>query len=94
MARIRQIAYDQTFIEQATLLQADAERLDKMLDGVLWLIATHAESCEVVDRNLRVAFTDPFPDAPAMRIFFSITNAHICTLHWIEHLPGEDENYL
>jgi len=94
MARIRQIAYDQTFLDQAALLRKDARRLDEMLDGVLWLIATHAERCEVVDRNLRVAFTDPFPDAPAMRIFFSITNDDTCTLHWVEHLPREDEDYL
>ena len=91
MARIRQIAYDQTFLDQGALLQADARRLDELLDGVLWLIATHAEDCEVVERNLRVAFTDPFPDAPAMRIYFSITDGNTCTLHWIEHLPEEQE---
>ena len=56
MARIRQIAYDQTFLDQAALLQTDAKRLDELLVGVLWLIATHAEDCEVVERNLRVAF--------------------------------------
>ncbi len=94
MAKIRQIAYDQTFLDQAALLQADARRMDELLDGVLWEIATHAEDCDVVERNLRVAFTDSFPDAPAMRIFFTITNDSTCTLHWIEHLPGEDEDYL
>ena len=91
MARIRQIAYDQTFLDQAALLEKDAARLDELLDGALWLIATHADDCEIVDRTLRVAFTDPFPDAPAMRIFFSITDENICTLHWIEHSPGEEE---
>ena len=95
MARIRQIAYDQTFLDQAALLQEDAPRLDEMLDGVIWEIATHAEECEVVERTLRVAFTDPFPDAPAMRIFFSITDKNTCTLHWIEHLPlNEEEEYI
>jgi hypothetical protein len=95
MAKIRQIAYDQTFLEQAALLEKDAPRLDAMLDGVLWEIATHAEECDVVDRTLRIAFTDPFPDAPAMRIFFSITDADTCTLHWIEHLPlDEEDQYL
>jgi len=43
MAKIRDIAYDQTFLDQAALLEADALRLDAMLDGVLWEIATHAE---------------------------------------------------
>jgi hypothetical protein len=91
MATIRQIAYDQTFLEQAAILRADARRLDELLDGVTWLIANHAEDCEVVERNLRVAFTDPFPDAPAMRIYFTITDDNTCTLHWIEHLPGEQD---
>lgn len=93
MAKIRQIAYDQTFLDQAALIQPDAARLDELLNGVLWQIATHAEDCEVVEQNLRVAFTDPFPDAPAMRIFFTITNDYTCTLHWIEHLPVEDDDY-
>lgn len=94
MAKIRQVAYDQTFLDQAALLEADSPRLDELLDGVIWLIATHAEECEVVERNLRVAFTDPFPDAPAMRVYFTITNDDTCTLHWIEHLPGEEQDYL
>jgi len=95
MARFREIAYDQTFLDQAALLQPDAERFDELLDGVLWEIVTHAEDCEIVERNLRVAFTDPFPDAPAMRIFFTITDEDTCTLHWVEHLPGdENEDYL
>jgi hypothetical protein len=46
--QIRQIAYDQTFLDQAALLQKDAPRLDEMLDGVIWEIATHAEKCEVI----------------------------------------------
>ena len=94
MAKYREIKYDQTFLDQAALLQRDARRLDEMLDGVIWQITTHAEECEVVDRTLRVVFTDPFPDAPPMRIFFSITSDDFCTLHWIEHLPIDDEEYL
>lgn len=47
MAKIRQIAYDQTFLDQAALLQPDARRLDELLDGVLWEIGTHAEDCDV-----------------------------------------------
>ncbi len=91
MATIRQVVYDQTFIEQAALLRADAKRFDELLDGVTWLIANHAEDCTVVDRNLRVAFTDPFPDAPPMRVFFTITDDNNCTLHWIEHQPSGEE---
>jgi hypothetical protein len=91
MATIRQIVYDQTFLEQAALLKSDAKRLDELLDGALWLIANHAEECAVVEGDLRVAFTDSFPDAPAMRIFFTISDTNSCTLHWVEHLPEDDE---
>ena len=89
---IRTVVEDQTFWEQARLLQPDAKRLDDIIDGVKWLISSHAEECEVVEGKLRVAFTDTFPDAPAMRIFFSITDSSTCTLHWIEHLPSNEED--
>jgi hypothetical protein len=91
MAKFRQIKYDQTFLDQVALLKKDAQRLDEILDGVIWEIATHADECEIVERRLRVAFTDTFPDAPAMRIFFSIEDDDNCVLHWIEHLPLDDE---
>lgn len=30
-----------------------------------------------------------------MRIYFTITDDNTCTLHWIEHLPGDEtEDYL
>lgn len=84
-------AYKPNFEEQLTLLKHDAPRLDEILDGVTWAIATHADDFEVVDRTLRVAFTDPFPDAPAMRIFFQIQDDDNVTLNYIEHLPLDDE---
>lgn len=92
MARVRrQVIQDHTFTEQAKLLEPDAQRLDEMIDGAVWMISNHAESCPLIQGNLRVVFTDPFPDAPAMRIFFTIADDNHCTMHWIEHLDREDE---
>lgn len=68
MAR-RQVIQDQTFDEQAALLERNTKRLDEIIDGAIWMIANHAEDCAIIEGNLRVVFTDPFPDAPAMRIF-------------------------
>jgi hypothetical protein len=90
MAR-RQVIQDQTFDEQAALLERDTERLDEIIDGAIWMIANHAEQCPIIQGNLRVVFTDSFPHAPAMRIFFTITDSNSCTMHWIEHLESEDE---
>jgi hypothetical protein len=90
MAR-RQVIQDQTFDEQAALLARNTKRLDDIIDGAIWMIANHAEDSAIIEGNLRVVFTDPFPDAPAMRIFFTITDANNCTVHWIEYLEAEDE---
>ena len=95
MAKHRTVIEDHTFWEQARLLQPAAKRLDEVIDGVVWLVANHAEACPVIQGKLRVAFTNPFPDAPAVRIFFSITDENTCTLHWIEYLPiKEEDEYL
>jgi hypothetical protein len=90
-AKHREVIWDYTFEEQVKLLQPDTKHLDEIIDGVTWLISTHPERCAIVESNLRVAFTDTFPDAPAMRIFFTITDDNTCTLHWIERLEDEDE---
>jgi hypothetical protein len=90
-ARYRQLIYDDTFWEQVRFLEPDVKRIDELIEGVTWLIANYADECEIVEGNLRVAFTDPFPDAPPMRVFFTITDDNNCTLHWIERVEGEEE---
>jgi hypothetical protein len=87
----RKVVYDFTFEEQAKLLEPDAVRLDDAIRGAEWAISNHPEKLPIIEKNLRVAFTDNFPDMPAMRIFFSITDEHTCTVHWIERLEQEDE---
>jgi hypothetical protein len=94
MARYRQVRYDYTFEEQAKLLGPNVKRLDEIIRSVEWQIAGYAEKCpKMAGTILRVAFTDPFPDAPGMRVLFSIDNDVFCTVHWIEYLqPGMDED--
>jgi len=91
MAPNRQIIYDKTFWEQAKTIVPDAQRLDDIIDGAVWAISTHPEKFPIVEKNLRVAFTDDFPNAPALRIYFSLTEPYSCTLHWIERLDHGEE---
>jgi hypothetical protein len=92
MARYRQVRYDHTFEEQAKLLESNVEKLDAIIRSVEWKIASHAEKCpKMVGTILRIAFTDPFPGAPPMRVLFSIEDDDNCIAHWIEALePGMD----
>jgi hypothetical protein len=94
MARRRQIRYDYTFDEQRELLGPDIERLDEAVRGVEWQMAYHAESCpKIAGTILRVAFTDPYPGVPPLRILFSIDVDDNVTAHWIEYLePRMDED--
>src|SRR5438105_4479018 len=97
MALPRHVIYDFTFEEQARLLEKNTERLDDIIRAAEWRIAAHPETCPVIPgTTLRVVFTDPFPGASAMRIFFSITDAQRCTVHWIERVEtgyGEDFDF-
>jgi hypothetical protein len=94
MARYRQVRYDQTFEEQKLLLHPDVKRLDEIIRSVEWKMAKHAEKCPKMPGTiLRIAFTDPFPDAPPMRVLFSIEDDDTCIAHWIEYLePGMDDD--
>ncbi len=90
MALRRQVIYDYTFEEQAKLLGQDVKRLDSVIRSAEWKVACHPEQCPNVPGTiLRVVFTDPFPDIPPMRIFFSITDEERCTMHWIEYLEDD-----
>jgi hypothetical protein len=94
MARRRQIRYDYTFDEQKALLGLDVKRPDEIIRSAEWRMAFHAESCpKMTGTVLRVTFTDPFPDAPPMRILFSIVDDDNVMAHWIEYLePGMDDD--
>lgn len=71
-------------------VQPDAKRLDEQLVGITWKIAHDAESCWSLRGNLYVTKTDPWPDAPALRIYFTIDDDAYCTLLWFELAPEDD----
>ena len=81
----RTIIYSREFEEQSKLIQPDARRLDEQLASVEWAIATNPEAFpQIPGTILRMIKTDPFPDAPPLRVFFSIDDDDHCTAQWIE----------
>jgi hypothetical protein len=88
----RTIKYDPLFESAASAIQPDAKRLDAQLRGAEWAIATKPEAFDLVPGTiLRILKTDPWPDAPPLRIYFSIDDDTTCTLRWIEIVEGPAE---
>lgn len=65
-------------------LKTNAKRLDGQILGITWQISHDAESQYHIRESLYIAKTDPWPGAPSLRIFFTIDDADVCTLHWVE----------
>lgn len=76
-------------------LLGDVERLDEVLDGVLWSIATNAEGWPIVPGfdTVRLAKTDGYGDTPQLKVWFQILSDNEASLLGIElDLPdGESE---
>lgn len=66
-------------------LAVSVRRLDEILAGVLWEIAQDPYyRDEVPETSLRVIPTDPFTDAPALLIAYTIEEEeNCCELQWI-----------
>jgi len=94
--RARTVRRSHLFENHATQLQPDARRLDEQLRGVEWAVATKPEAFpQIPNTALRLIKTDPFPDAPALRIYFTIDGDHYCTLQFIEKVEelAEEEDF-
>lgn len=90
--KLRTIREDRTFADAAAVLRTDVERLDEQLEGVMWTIARDPESCHNIPRTrLRIIKTDPFPGAPALRIYFTVDDGDTCTLCYIEPQPDDED---
>jgi hypothetical protein len=75
----------QTFSAQAQALASNAKRLDAQLHGLTWAIASDPEQFDYVIGNVRIAVTDEYPDAPRLRVVFTIDyEGGSCSLQWIE----------
>lgn len=94
-SKYRTIRHDHDYEDQARRLGLSHKRLDEVLDGVTWAIARSPAEFELMlDTGLRLVKTDPFPDAPPLRIYFTWDEDDNCTLRWIEaadDLPEEQD---
>lgn len=89
----RTIREDHLFTASRVVVQSNARRFDEQVEGAIWVIARDAEKCARIPHtsDLRIIKTDPYPDAPALRIYFTIDDADHCTLRYVERVPVEDE---
>jgi len=88
----RTVQESEVFAACCKELSPTAKRLDEILEGVIWAISTAPEKLpEVQGTSLRIVTTDPYPDAPAMTVYFRIDNDDFCTLMWIEESTVQPE---
>ena len=83
-------------MQQIDELMSRYRRLDDVYRGIEWAIATDPLVCPEIpgaDR-IRILKTDPYPDAPPIRVYFRIDNDdHHCTIlevHEIQIYEEED----
>ncbi len=71
----RNIVESDLYAAQCKEISADTRKMDDILDAVMWALHENAEQFFQVlpNRNLWLVKTDSFPDAPALRIWFSLT---------------------
>ena len=66
-------------------------RADQAMEAIDWGIATDPESWSLIPgTQLRVIETRTFPDALAVRVFFTIDDDNTCTKHAIDLIPEEE----
>jgi hypothetical protein len=81
----RGIVESPQYSQERDAIGPSVERLDEALVGVLWALSHDPEHFELIPgtRNLHRVLTDPFPDVPALRIWYSFDQQQV-TLHSIE----------
>ena len=82
--RARTLKFGVLWEECARRVEPDAKRLDEQLEGLMWQISRDAEGCWNLRDNLYLIKTDPWPDAPVLRVYFTIENDDLCVLQWVE----------
>jgi hypothetical protein len=91
----RTVVEDHVFTAAKMVVQSDAKRFDAQVEGVMWVVSRDPERAWSIPRtNLRVIFTDPYPDAPDLRIFFTVDSDEQCTLRYVERVPAEEDDGL
>jgi hypothetical protein len=86
MAGYRTIRDADSYTECCARLALTVERLDEILDGLTWAIATKPEHFWTIadGSSIRVATTEESDSTPALRLFYRIVDVSLCERLWIE----------
>jgi len=87
---LRTIREEPKYKEQLEALALSYERLDEILTGVYFTLARHPKiGIQIPSTTLFLIKTDIYPDAPALRIFYTFNDAEVHLLA-IEFAGDED----
>jgi hypothetical protein len=92
--RARQVDRSEEFEACCEQLRERVPRLDQVLEGVEWSIMVAPDHwTRVPDTELWLITTDPFPDAPALAIYYTIEDSdeRDCTMQRVELADEEPE---
>jgi hypothetical protein len=87
----RTVRRSHEFEEQAAQIEPDVRRFDEVMAGVEWGLAADPYQFPLVTGTLlRVVTTEAFPETPALRIFFTISDDEetisLLAVEWIEDI--------
>lgn len=89
---MRTIRESEIYTRQCGELGMGSKRLDEVLRGITYLAAKRPEVFpEIEGTGLRIAVTDPFADAPAIRVYFRVTDSDYLDFERIEFVPDPDD---
>ena len=72
-------------------LKPSVPRMDEILEGIEWSIMVDPEGWrKVPDTQLWGAWSDPFPDAPTLAVYFTIDDPGQCTMVWVEEAAAQE----
>jgi hypothetical protein len=93
--KARTIRYSKVFDSQweAIIRTPGSERCDDLLNGVEWGISVNPTAHKLIPGTMiRIVKTEPFPGAPALRIYFAIDkDDHHCTIYEVHRIEEYDE---
>jgi hypothetical protein len=90
--KLRTLREEPKFREQFEVLAASHERLDDVLAALYFSLARQPEAFPAIPgTSLSVAKTAVYPNAPALRIFFTYndTEVHLLIIEFAEEFPPE-----
>ena len=78
----RGIVESPQFREEADAICPSTKRLDSVLFAVTWALSRHPEHFEKVPgtKTLHRVLTDPFPDMPSLRIWYTFSDKEVTLL--------------